>query len=136
MLDQSDRPLKLAKEFNEKDHTATVGYEKVDETTVLERKRVPVTLAKGGDYVAYIVTVFDFKQRLLTHLARDQYQNTTFPPTYRNFSDVEGKEAILDAHRALVLLGGTPPPIEEILGILNKPALKSPLFQRPGQEPG
>ena len=45
----------------------------------------------------------------------------------QNFRDIEGEADIARAHAALVSLGGTPPPLEEIMGgLLKKSAALRP----------
>jgi hypothetical protein len=61
------------------------------------------------------------------------------PTAFRtHFSEIEGKQAILDAHRALTLLSGSPPPIGEVLGMLKlgkDVKVLSPVKFRPGDGP-
>lgn len=47
--------------------------------------------------------------------------NTT-STTIQNFNEVQGSDAILDAHEALTELGGKPPPVENFSHLLLKTA--------------
>lgn len=117
------RPLKLVTAFSSRQPTEQYGWQKVDDTTVLERKKIPF-FATWYDTELYTiqVTVYDFlKFEVSTSTQReDHIKNKEGEPakTYvKAFSEMEGKQAIRDAHRALTDLKGSPPPLDEIYGI-------------------
>jgi hypothetical protein len=95
----------------------TVGYQKVDDLTVLERKLLPVLTMPGyTDHIVVQADVYDFNNFSVTHYALAYGNDNVFqPPVRENFSAIEGKQCIRDAHRALVELGGAPRPLDEIM---------------------
>lgn len=110
---------------------AEVGYQRVDDMTVLERKNVPLS----PDSNSFLVYVYDFNTKIMLTIIEqnDEIKSTTVKP----FSEVEGREAIMDAHRALSSkkLKGTPPPLDEIFPndpLIGKRGL-SGLSSKPGQ---
>ncbi len=122
-IDRKPRELKLIEQF---DAAASdlgghapdiVGYQKVDDLTVLERKLIPVFVVPGKtDHIVIQTDVYDFNDYSVTHYALAYGKDDVFqPPVREKFSEVEGKQSIRDAHRALVELGGNPPAIDEIM---------------------
>jgi hypothetical protein len=117
------RPLTLAAAFNRREGGKQWGWQKVDDTTVLERKRIPYYADwTEGEIHTVQTTVYDFLKYEVTTTSQreDHITSKEGEParTYvRSFSEIEGKQAIRDAHRALTELGGTPPPLDEIQGI-------------------
>ncbi|MEZ0261600.1 MAG: hypothetical protein ACAH80_11365 [Alphaproteobacteria bacterium] len=119
------RPLTLVTVFNSREPQKQYGWQKVDDTTVLERKKIPYYATWfDSDIYALQVTVYDFlKFEVTTMIQREDRikgndKESPDPQTYvKSFSEVEGKQAIRDAHRALTELKGNPPPLEEIYGL-------------------
>lgn len=117
------RPLKLATVFNGDDADKQFGWQKVDELTVLERKMIPFFAPSYEPEIYTLqVTVYDFLKFEVTTTTQREDKITAKDggdaKTYvKSFSEVEGKQAIRDAHRALTDLGGTPPSLDEIQGI-------------------
>ena len=124
MTDKSDnRKLTLAKPFNaagtslERTISEQIGYVKVDDLTVLERKLIPImTSDRNPDLAVLRIDVYDFNNYTVTNYSKS-IGGTEEPlsHTMRDFSQIEGKNAIRDAHRALVELGGCPPSLDEIM---------------------
>ena len=146
MAASNDRELKLVDAFDAavsdmgEDAPASVGYQKVDALTVLERKLIPIlTLPGHTDHIIAQVDVYDFNNYSMTRYALAfGNDNVAQPSRTVNFSDVEGKQCIRDAHRALVALGGSPPPLDEIMdfGVELKKSLTASrqLQLKPGQQ--
>lgn len=129
---KAKKQLKLVRRFNDicgsDDTDKQFGYQKIDDTTVLERKDLPVfAYGSTDEYVgAVMISVYDFKNcEVMTYVQQVYFadDNTTDhrPQIFlRPFSQVEGKQGIADAHEALVQLRGNPPPLEEISGLEPK----------------
>lgn len=126
-MDKDTRKLNLLKDFTsvagtsiEQTILSQVGWQKVDELTVLERKAFPIVITtRGNDHAMVRMDVYDFSNYTVTTYNMSNGDDCThLPPVQRNFSDVEGKQCIRDAHRALVELGGCPPPLDEIMGYI------------------
>ncbi|MDD9900322.1 MAG: hypothetical protein OXT65_05025 [Alphaproteobacteria bacterium] len=115
---QQEKPLRLIDEFSSANQ---FGYQKVDDTTVLERKHIPICRYTDSESTPWAVhiSVDDFKSLLVTTYVQNAYDSGNKQPQvhFRNFSEVEGKQAIKDPHRALTELGGTPAPLDEIMDI-------------------
>lgn len=95
-----------------------VGYQKVDDTTVIERKIIPLVIGlKSDDQILVRTDVYDFNNCTLTsYTVRAGHSDAPFRESpSRNFSEIEGKQCIRDAHRALVALDGAPPPLDDIM---------------------
>jgi hypothetical protein len=128
--DPHNRPLKLVTEFNRENAHKQYGYQFVDETTVLERKKIPVAVYSNSSDSpwAVMITVYDFNSRqTVTYVQQTFDAEARTPQVFQHpFSAVEGKQAIADAHRALVALGGNPPPLEDVLdaGDLGKTRIR------------
>jgi hypothetical protein len=110
----TDRPLNLIEAFGKPSRAAEAfGYMKVDDTTVLERKKIPIGEQlnhSGYNTISTIwTTVYDFKsQHVLTFTHTNSSADTQ--PVIKSFNQI-GEEALLDAHRALLELGGNPSPL-------------------------
>ena len=144
--EKKERGLKLLDAFDiaatdiEKGIMDQVGYEKIDDTTVLERKVIPlVTSSKASDQVVVRVDVYDFNAYTVTSYTVRAGHSDVAPmvTSNRDFSQVEGKQSIRDAHRALVALEGSPPQLDEIMdfGVELKKSLTAatPIKLKPGQ---
>lgn len=126
MAGDNERELKLVDAFDAatsdlgENAPKHVGYQKVDDLTVLERKYVPVFAVEGKtDHIAVQADVYDFNSYTVTHYVLAYGSSDIFqPPVRENFSAVEGKQCIRDAHRALVELGGHPPPLDELMSFI------------------
>lgn len=115
---RDDRKLTLVTEFNDK--AQQQGWQKVDDLTVLERKIVPVFSVTSETSVLVTIDIYDFNKYEVTSFAKQtpHHEGMNGTVTKRNFSEVEGKQAIRDAHRALLLLEGHPPPLDEVMGYI------------------
>lgn len=117
--------LKLVTEFNQTNSSAQYGYQYVDDTTVLERKKIPINVYSSSTAEPWAVwlSVYDFKSCQVLTYVQDAY-HTEGPPaplaSVKNFTEVEGKDAILDAFRALEELGGHPTMPPSVLMALEK----------------
>lgn len=127
MADTKDeRKLKLLDEFNitrtslDDSIPDQIGYQKVDALTVIERKLIPLLpSAKKSDQGVLRVDVYDFNNFTVTSYSLHVgLEDQRLSERTRDFSDVQGKQSIRDAHRALVELGGSPPPLDEIMGYI------------------
>ena len=119
------KPLKLVRNFariaGTEDAEKQYGYQKIDDTTVLERKQLPVS-AYTGTYdtdAAVIIRVYDFKSfEVITYVQQTLFAGEEAPQRpqvfIKSFGELEGRQGIVDAHMALTLLKGSPPPLEEI----------------------
>jgi hypothetical protein len=121
-----ERKLTLLGEFNinrtslDSSIANQLGYQKVDALTVLERKLIPLLPSPTkSDHGIVRTDVYDFNNFTVTsytlHIVGDEQ---SLSETSRDFSAVEGKQSIRDAHRALCDLGGTPPSLDEIMGYI------------------
>ncbi|MEZ0223434.1 MAG: hypothetical protein ACAH83_02690 [Alphaproteobacteria bacterium] len=129
---KAKKQLKLVRRFNDicgsDDTEKQFGYQKIDDTTVLERKELPVFAYGSTEYHvgAVMISVYDFKScEVMTYVQQvyfaDSDDNYERPQVFlRSFSDIEGKQGIIDAHDALTQLRGSPPPLEEISGLEPK----------------
>jgi hypothetical protein len=117
------RPLSLVTTFNSREPMKQYGWQKVDDTTVLERKKIPFFATWfEADLYTIQVTVYDFlKFEVTTMTQREDHiksrEGDEAKSYVKTFSEMEGKQAIRDAHRALTELKGNPPPLDEIYGI-------------------
>jgi hypothetical protein len=127
------RPLKLVKIFDDSSRpNQQQGYEKVDDDRVLERYSYPLRWRNNDNMkieTAMVVTLFDFKSFTATE-TREVLDRTgglmgDILHTSIPFSAFENKQAIADAHRALIELGGNPPPIDALLN--EDVAVKKPV---------
>lgn len=86
-----------------------VGYQKIDDVTVAERKQIPL----NDEVSAYLIYVYDFNTKIMATIIEqnDDIKTTELTP----FAKVD-KQAIIDAHRALSSkkLRGTPPSLDEV----------------------
>lgn len=102
-----------------------IGYQAIDEQTVVERKRLALGYGESGEEggTQSIISVYDFgKMQVITTVFNQLHgsnPNTT-STTIQNFNEVQGFQAVLDAHEALTELGGYPPPVENFSNILMK----------------
>lgn len=89
-----------------------VGYQKIDDTTVLERKIF--YFAYGGNTTVFLA-IYDFNACVATFItARPNYSESGTCSTTLPFNKI-GQQAIRDAHQALTELKGSPPALKEIL---------------------
>lgn len=113
-----NRPLKLLEGGIDREKPQ-FGFQKLDDTTVLERKKIPVCVYSNTDNAPWGVwiRIYDFQANQVLSYVQDVYSNRFAPATQvMNFSSVENPAALRDAHRALVELGGNPAPLDDILG--------------------
>jgi hypothetical protein len=102
-----------------KDETAKwrlEGYQRLDEEIVFYRRYVPIT----KELNSILIQVYDFSAYLMTTILDAKGYNTSTTASAMQvipFRDIGNKQAIKDAHQALVELGGSPPPLEQVLGI-------------------
>lgn len=114
-LADKKKDLRLVRDEREKERWNFEGYQRLDDKLVMYRRYIPVT----RELNSILMHVFDF----------NAYQTTVVIDTKGydaggaaasmqiiNFRDYENKQAIRDAHRALVDLGGNPPPLSVVLG--------------------
>lgn len=132
------RPLKLVTEFNQANSEKQFGWQKMDDVTVLERKKIPVCVFSNSENALWgvMITIYDFSSfQTMTYVQQCFDSGARTPTAFRtHFSEIEGKQAIADAHRALTLLGGSPPPLDEVLGfstIAKEMKVRQPLRLRP-----
>lgn len=124
-----DRPLKLVREFNQENAPRQYGWQKVDDTTVLERKKIPVCVFSNSNETIWGVWIrmYDFNAAQVLNYVQQCYDSSARTPdsTIIPFSQIENPQCIVDAHRALRELGGHPPALEDILPRrpLGKPGL-------------
>lgn len=122
-MSEEQRPLKLVKEFSKANCHAQYGWQKMDDTTVLERKKLPILFYSNTDAERWgvIVTVYDFNSfQSITYVQHAYDNEAKTPSVFRtHFSEIENKQCVLDAHRALTELGGSPPPLEDVQGMLR-----------------
>jgi hypothetical protein len=119
-----------------------VGYEKVDDLTVLERKVIPlITSSKVSDQIMIRVDVYDFNSYTVSSydVRAGHSDAEALQVRSRNFSEIEGKQCIRDAHRALTELKGSPPPLDEIMNYImelkNDVSVSTPLKLKTRQQP-
>lgn len=128
---KQDRPLQLVHHFNKENASGQYGWQMVDDTTVLERKKIPVCVFSNNDNMIWGVwiRVYDFNAGQVLNYVQQCYDSNARSPEIQtmHFSEVENPQAILDAHRALTELGGHPPALEDVLPTrgLTKPSLKN-----------
>jgi hypothetical protein len=115
---RDERKLKLVTDFNE--NSDQRGWQKVDELTVIERKIVPMFSVSSENSVVLKIDIYDFNKYEVTGVVKQMphHEGMNAAVTVRSFTEVEGKQSIRDAHRALVALGGTPPPLDEVMGYI------------------
>ncbi|MBI1215843.1 MAG: hypothetical protein GC185_08505 [Alphaproteobacteria bacterium] len=136
--DPDKRDLSLVTVFNKENCSAQYGYQKMDDLTVLERKKIPVVVYSNTDATpwAVMITVYDFNSfQTMTYVQQVYDSEARTPQVFqKDFSAVEGKQAIADAHRALTLLGGNPPPLDKVLGAgdIGKPKISQRRFEPRG----
>ncbi|MDE1153493.1 MAG: hypothetical protein PW788_13230 [Micavibrio sp.] len=120
------KKLKLVQAFDRAKSFRTqqdqTGYEKVDDDRVLERYFQPLLwekLSSGVTMQLMTSTLFDFKSYTATvsTMTMNGNQAVQGEPSHVlvPFSAFENKRAIVDAHRALIELGGDPGPIDDII---------------------
>lgn len=146
MTERADKkPLKLVRNFSRiagtEDAEKQYGYQKIDDTTVLERKQLPVS-AYTGTYdidAAVIIRVYDFKNfEVITYVQQTLFatEESAQPPQVfiKSFGEMEGRQGILDAHAALTQLKGSPPPLDDIPSLEPKRVLRvgKPVFPGSG----
>lgn len=140
------KQLKLVRRFNDicgsDDTDKQFGYQKIDDTTVLERKELPVfAYGSTSDHIgAVMVSVYDFKNcEVMTYVQQvyfaDSSDTNPRPQVFlRPFSQIEGKQGIIDAHEALTQLRGSPPPLEELSGLEPKLVSRLDKAMFPGKD--
>jgi hypothetical protein len=92
------------------------GYQKLDEEIVFYRRYVPIT----KELNSILIQIYDFSAYLMTTILDAKGYNTSTTASAMQvmpFRDIGNKQAIKDAHQALLELGGTPPPLDHVLGI-------------------
>ncbi len=111
------------------------GYEKVDDSRVLERYFHPILWQRLEPQVTtqqVTATLYDFKSftATVTTMTLDKNFNLQggISQNVIPFSTFENKMALRDAHRALQELGGDPPPIDDFasLTMSTKGAIVAP----------
>ncbi|MEZ0261601.1 MAG: hypothetical protein ACAH80_11370 [Alphaproteobacteria bacterium] len=115
MADPGKKKLKLVDDF-ETASWRMEGWQKVDDDTVLHRRRIPVT----GDRNGIMLQIFDFNTFQLTTIFDLKGYNTgelSGSMQVIPFSQIENKQALKDAHQALTDLKGNPPHIDIVLGV-------------------
>ncbi len=135
MTDDTPKPLQMVKIFKDAAGGGKtqnqLGYELIDHERVLERvvysQDYFSSAEKFNDLATGYVRVtmaYDFKAfevRTVTTLTKQRTSTVVHTDiTTKPFSQIENKQAIIDAHRALTELGGTPPPLEDIIRISVK----------------
>jgi hypothetical protein len=92
------------------------GYQKLDDTIVFYRRYIPIT----KELNSILIQMWDFSSYLMTTILDAKGYNTSTTASALqviSFRDIGNKQAIKDAHQALIQLGGTPPPLTQVLGI-------------------
>lgn len=90
------------------------GYQRLDDEVVFYRRYVPIT----KELNSILVQMYDFSSFLLTTILDAKGYNSATTANAMQvipFRDIGNKQAIKDAHRALLELGGTPPALEKVL---------------------
>jgi hypothetical protein len=128
------KKLKFVQAFNEqtgRTHETQSGYQKIDDDRVLERYFVPVVLNaysdKSVDRTQAVTTVYDFKSFMATVYTTALNPNLSIAgetQVMTPFSAIENKQAVLDARRALIELGGHPAEVEDYLNVATKRDIK------------
>lgn len=110
--------LRLVRDDREKtERWQLEGYQKLDDNLVMYRRYLPVT----KELNSIMIHVYDFSTYQQTTILDAKGYNsggaaaTTMQVT--NFRDLGNKQAIKDAHRALSDLGGSPPCLNDVLGV-------------------
>ena len=125
-----DRPLRLVHHFNKENASAQYGWQLVDETTGLERKKIPVCVFSNNDTQLWGVWIrmYDFNAGQVLNYVQQCYDSDARTPemSVMPFSQIENPQCIIDAHRALTELGGHPPALDDVLPQrpLGKPGLR------------
>jgi hypothetical protein len=102
-----------------KDETAKwrlEGYQKLDEEIVFYRRYIPVT----KELNSILIQIYDFSSYLMTTILDAKGYNSSTTASAMQviaFRDIGNKQAIRDAHQALVELGGSPLPLEHVFGV-------------------
>lgn len=102
-----------------KDETAKwrlEGYQRLDDEIVFYRRYLPIT----KELNSILIQVYDFSSYLMTTILDAKGYNTSTTASAMQviaFKDIGNKQSIKDAHQALLELGGSPPPLEHVLGI-------------------
>lgn len=135
MADPAKRKLKLVDEF-ETASWRMEGWQKIDDDTVLHRRRVPITSERKST----LIQIYDFNTFMMTTIVDAKGGGTgEFAVTSQtiHFSAIENKQALKDAHQALTELKGSPPHIDVVLGVsvtLDKNVtVRSPLKLKGGE---
>lgn len=124
-----DRPLRLVRAFNKENANGQYGWQMVDDTTVLERKKIPVCVFSNSESEPWAVWIrmYDFNAGQVLNYVQQCYDSNARTPemSVLSFSQIENPQCIADAHRALRELGGHPPALEDVLPSrpLGKPGL-------------
>jgi hypothetical protein len=108
------KELKLVRDETQK--WRLEGYQKLDEGIVLYRRYIPVT----KELNSILIQMYDFTSYQMTVILDAKgYNSGTMASAMQviPFADVGNKQALRDAHQALVELGGDPPPFEQVIGI-------------------
>lgn len=132
------KPLKLVRSVAKNPFSAAFnndqwGYQMVDDTKVVERTEIPVEFKDGKvSNRTVVATLYDFTKYEITTTSvsylNGSEQAASSTVTSIPFSQLEGKEALFDARRALQELGGTPPRLDDISKALGNPrqAIQAP----------
>lgn len=115
MAEQAKKKLKLVDDF-ETASWRMEGWQKVDDTTVLHRRRVPIT----GDRQSVMIQIYDFNTFLMTTIVDTKGYNSgelSASSQTISFSAIENQKALKDAHQALTELKGNPPHLDTVLGV-------------------
>ncbi|MBI1215842.1 MAG: hypothetical protein GC185_08500 [Alphaproteobacteria bacterium] len=128
------KKLKLVEPFNEntgRTQKMQTGYEKIDDDRVVERYFVPIlwtSYSERAQRSQVVTTLYDFKSFTATiysmTLDRDGDPNGNETQTVVPFAGLENKQAVLDARRALIELGGQPAEVEEYLNVATTREIK------------
>gem|GEM_PF-7075790 len=124
-----ERPLRLVQQFNKENAGEQYGWQMVDDTTVLERKKIPVCVFSNSNDSLWGVWIrmYDFNAAQVLNYVQQCYDSNARTPEMSviHFSEIENPQCIIDAHRALRALGGRPSALEDVFPQrpLGKPGL-------------
>lgn len=104
-------------------------WEKHDGKIVIQTNTVLHTMNTGWFRSTGIVREFNFAARQVTTITESIFANTAKntmtmaqQQSVQNFRDIEGKDAIIEAHEQLTRLGGNPEPLSDYVSEgLDKP---------------
>jgi hypothetical protein len=130
MSEDKAKPLTLVTDFSKANYKGQYGWQKIDETTVLERKKLPILVYSNSeaDRWGVIVDVYNFNSFERLTYVQHAYDSEAKTPSVlsKGFSAIENKQCIFDAHRALRQLGGSPLPLEQLIEMLGCESLDKP----------